>query len=208
MGRNNSLIMQENWWFNLAVNASVSASMGVTASWIFWLYLTRRLSPRLEFSSKVCISRNNDLIKYRIKIRNSGNRAAVDFSAYCLLRVPGVATGENFKLVALRTLDVPLPRLAPKAARVITVKTDGLNPRAVETIPDPLRSWLNRNPPSGVDQIIRSFPGSELVLHISAYDEVSGSRKFFRSKPYTESDFLWGYFDQSGVDPIAGGNPA
>lgn len=196
-------------WANLGVSAAVSGLMGVLASYVFWLWVTRVLAPRIKYSEKISVNDKwpGGPTKYRVKIQNVGRRAAVDFQAICVLRIPGVATGENYKLVKLRTLDVPLPRLEHGHSRIITIKTDGLNKRHVRDLPDPLPTWLNQSPAVGLEKILNAFPGSEAILYLSAYDEVSGVRRSYRSRPYNAGSITRGYFKQDSVETVEGGSP-
>lgn len=199
----------QNWWFNLAINAGISVVFGLLASLLSWLWITRGLSPKIIYSDMISMNDKwpGGPTKFRIKIKNVGRRAAVDFSAICLLRIPGVATGDNYKLIKLRTLDVPLARLERGNSRIVTVKTDGLNKNHVRDLPDPLPEWLNQKPAVGLDKILEAFPGSELVLYLSAYDEVSGVRRTYRSKPYTAQSITRGYFEPAGVKIVTRGSP-
>ncbi|HNW82713.1 MAG TPA: hypothetical protein PKG52_07460 [bacterium] len=46
---------------------------------------------------------------------------------------------------------------------------------------------------------------SELILHVTGFDEISGARKTFVSKPYKINDIKNGPFDNHGlnvIDPI------
>ena len=99
-----------------------------------------------------------------------------------------------------RTLEVPLPRLEPRAGRVITVKTDGLNTFHVAGLPESIRGLFNQNPPVGLDEVLRIFPDSEMVLYLSAYDEKSGTRKHFRSHAYTWDSFTHRLFRADGTE--------
>ncbi len=180
----------------------LSVVTGVLASWLFWIWITRFRAPKIKWSDFISV---NDYWpgggpKYRIKIQNVGRRAAVDFAATCMLRVPGVGTGGNTKLVHLRTLDVPLPILKPKSGRIITVKTDGLSPMHVQGLPKPLRELLNQDPPTRLEAIFEAFPGAEVVLYLAAYDAVSGTRRHYRSHPYTKESLTDRRFRGDGVE--------
>ncbi|TAP39583.1 hypothetical protein [Arthrobacter sp. S39] len=189
------------------ISAVVAVVTGVLSSYLFWLWLTKRLRPRIVWSKHISVNEHwlGGPPKYRVKIQNVGRRAAVDFGAICMLRVPGVATGENVKLVKLRTLDVPLPFLGKGKGRLITIKTDGLDQFHVLGLPEPLRSRLNQEPPVTLEDLFADFPGSEVMLYLSAYDAVSGTRCHFQSVPYTSSSLTRKWFEPGSVAVQSGG---
>lgn len=181
---------------NQIVSALVGLITGFITSAAFWWFTTRFLTPSIRWSTRISVTpRMGDAsTANRIKIMNVGRRPAVDFSATCMLRVPGVTTGTNVRLVNLRTLDVPLPRLEPRGERIISIKTDGISPAHVASLPKDLQALLNQNPPVSLTTLFSQYPKSEIVLYLSAYDEVTGSRKHYRSHPYTKASLAFGRF--------------
>lgn len=184
-----------NTWNQIA-SAFVGLLTGFITSAGFWWFTTRFLTPKIQWSARISVTPRSasNAAANRIKIMNVGRRSAVDFSATCMLRVPGVTTGTNVRLVNLRTLDVPLPRLEPKAERIISIKTDGINPAHVASLPAELQVLLNQSPAASLEEVFTKFPNSEVVLYLSAYDEVSGTRKHYRSHPYTKDSLAVGRF--------------
>lgn len=73
---------------------------------------------------------------------NVGRRAAVDFSAICILRIPRGGSNDNFKVIPLPTLDTPLPYLAPGRSRSLSIKTFGIDEQQLRLVPDDLRGLL------------------------------------------------------------------
>ena len=190
----------------VAVSSSLAVVTGIASSYLFWIWLTKGLAPKIAWSSSISKARlPGGPIKYRVKIMNEGRRAAVDFTAVCLLKLPDAGSNGNTKLATLRTLDVPLPRLAPGKARVITIKTDGIDPLQVRGLPSAVRECLNQDPPIPLEQLLARFPGAHFVLHLSAYDEKSGTRCHFTSKDYTTRSITERPFTNGGVDIQARG---
>ena len=183
------------------VSAVISVALGIAASGLFWLWLRHGLAPRIRWSENISAVNPEDgrPVRYRIKIQNVGWRAAVDFGATCVLRVPAIEGSVNHRLVLLRTLDVPIPRLSRRQGRVISVKTHGLAEEHVRDLPIKLRGMLNQEPAVPLDALLQAFEGAELVLYLSAYDEVSGTRVSSRSLPYTSSDISPRQFRANGV---------
>ncbi|MGW1727793.1 hypothetical protein ACWCQK_33375 [Streptomyces sp. NPDC002306] len=189
-----------------AVSSSLAVVTGIASSYLFWIWLTKGLAPKVVWSSSISKARlPGGPVKYRVKIMNAGRRAAVDFSAVCLLKLPDAGSNGNTKLATLRTLDVPLPKLSPGRSRVITIKTDGIDPLQVRGLPAAVRECLNQDPPIPLEQLLARFPGAHLVLHLSAYDEKSGTRCHFTSQDYTTRSITDRPFVGDGVDIQARG---
>jgi hypothetical protein len=186
---------------DITIGTVLGVVTGVLSSWLFWLYTARILRPRIEWSPRISKYDDPGLkqpVKYRVEIRNRGRRAATDFSATALFKAPGLGSFGNTKLVRLRTLDIPLPYLAPGRSRIITIKTDGLPATSVSGLPERLRKLLNADPPTPLEELFRAVPGSELVLHLAAHDAVSGMHRHFVSKAYRQADITGDAFRGTG----------
>ncbi|MGW5295889.1 hypothetical protein [Streptomyces bacillaris] len=185
----------------LGLSSLLAVVTGIASSYLFWIWLTRGLAPRVAWSTSISKAQlPGGPIKYRVKIMNTGRRAAVDFTAVCMLRLPDSGSNGNTKLATLRTLDVPLPRLAPGRSRVITIKTDGIDPLQVRGLPRPVQDCLNQDPPVPLEQLLARFPGAHLVMHLSAYDAKSGTRCHFTSQEYTTRSITDRPFQSDSVD--------
>jgi hypothetical protein len=166
---------------------------GILSSWLFWIYTTRVIRSKIKWSPYIGRYDNPKLgqpVKYRIEIRNVGRRAATDFSATVLLKAPGYGSYRNTQIVALRTMDIPLPHLAPKKSRVIAIKTNKIPEGQISGLPQDIRELLNCDPPTSLEELLKAIPGSEMRLYLAAYDEKSGTRRTFVSQAYTADDIL------------------
>jgi hypothetical protein len=172
-----------------AIGLAIGFLLGLLSSFLFWLFTNRWLVPKIRWSPQISCIEDAELqgvTKCRVKIMNVGRRAAVDFSATCLLRVPNAGTYGNTKMIQLRTLDVPLPYLAPGRSRVMSIKTTGLDPVLTSLMSKKVAVLLNANPPTSLRELLTLIPEAEIEIHLTAYDEVSGTRRNFRPKqPYT-----------------------
>lgn len=47
---------------------------------------------------------------------------------------------------------------------------------------------MNQDPPASLERVLGAVDGSEVIVYISAYDAVSGARRFFKPKgAYTKN---------------------
>lgn len=178
---------------NILWSNVVATVTGILSSWLFWLYTTKVVRSKIEWSPHISRYDNPKLgqpVKYRLEIRNVGRRAATDFSATVLLKAPGYGSYRNTKIVALRAMDIPIPYLAPRKSRIITVKTDQLPDNLISGLPQGIRELLNCDPPTPLEDLLKAIPGSEIRLYLAAFDDKSGTRRNFVSQAYTADDIL------------------
>ena len=87
---------------------------GIAASLVAWFIVRHWLGPTIEFYEGIYKRKSRDDLsgyEYRIRLRNEGRRAVVDFEVVVRLRLFS-STGSTFKAVYI-PLDIPrIPKIA------------------------------------------------------------------------------------------------
>ncbi|HEX3692856.1 MAG TPA: hypothetical protein VHU13_05885 [Solirubrobacteraceae bacterium] len=207
------------------------ALIGVSISAGAWWIQYRMLTPDVVFADG--ISRLSDDIGpvYRLKIANQSRRRGVidlTFDAVVALG-KGVVTYREAALtntqqsLKIQVRGDRVTRLQPRGNRIRRLDLrgtswDGVNPRLLAAVGiDPISE---QEVP--LEQLLAATESAYLQIRVLAYDEVSGSRKYFASPRYRLADIQKGGFvgmkvrrqshhlpvKRSGPRPIAAGGDA
>ena len=110
----------------VVVSTLISVPTGILSSFVFWWWFTRRLAPRLSWSTELVIPpaatrTGTDHDQPRVKTVNLGRRDAVDLQVKAQLRVPHEVDniGSPMSIVDLPTSVDWLPRLQRGSLRYV-----------------------------------------------------------------------------------------
>lgn len=156
-------------------------------SLLLWWIQLRVVVPKLEFADGISRLTTNGETLYRFKIYNRSRRGAVDLRFAVSLHLgKGVITYveephvDSFSILSLYTPIEGVLRLRPAVSRV--VRLDMRSCRWQGTSPQLLRV-VGIDPSIDADVSLESLfdatPGAYLQIQALAYDDVSGSRRYF-----------------------------
>ena len=191
-------------WLGVAAGAFMSFGLSL----LLWWYQYRVLVPQLEFGSG--ISRLTDVhgTAYRIKVFNaSRRRGAIDLDFDIALHLgQGLVTYrearliETLTMVRVYTAVDGILRLRPQVSRVMRLdlrasRWKDVSPRLLALLQvDP-----NSDEEVSLEGLLSATPSVHLCVRVLAYDEVSGSRKYFVSQRYYLGHIRTGAFNGMSV---------
>jgi hypothetical protein len=191
-------------WTGIVVGALVAFALSLA----LWWFQYRKLVPRLEFARDLSKLTDSMGSVYRFKVRNTSRyRGAIDLTFDGALHLgPDVQKYSEARLTTTHTLveiytaiDGVL-RLGPGDSRVVRFdlrmsRWKDLNPRLLTLLSiDP-----DRDDEVRLEDLLTVVDGADVQVRALAYDEISGSRKYFASKRYGISDVKAGPFDDMVV---------
>jgi len=162
------------------VGIIVGLPLGIIASFIAWWLLTHAIVPKIKFApfiSKIKIKDKEDY-KYRIGIRNVGNRDMIDVEIIVELIIKGfdVNVPTNTSHIQLKLKKSRLPKIKRKSQWALTINTNEL--------PTSLRyKYKNCN-----FEDLLNIDNATTIIIVFGYDKFSGARKVFESNKYTAND--------------------
>jgi hypothetical protein len=183
----------------VVVSTLVSVPTGILTSFVFWWWVTRRLAPRIAWSSVLVIPSatthtGTDHDQPRVKTVNLGRRDAVDLQVKAQLRVPHDVDniGSPMSIVDLPTSVEWLPRLQRGSLRYVRLCLEQVPPSELRRV----GAVVGREPAPGcgLAEFLRGHPDATVRLYLFAYDEFSGARKMFVSPDYGASTMVEGSF--------------
>jgi len=163
-----------------AVELLIAMLLGIIASLMAWWILTHSLVPKILFApfiSKVKVKGKEDY-KFRIGIRNIGNRDIIDVEIIIELIIKGFDKDvpSNTSYIQLKLNKPRLPKIKKKNQWALTINTTNL-PNSL------LPVYKNKN----FEDLLR-IENAEAKIVVFGYDRFSGTRKVFESKHYTIND--------------------
>ena len=188
-------------WQMGVLSTLVSFLLGILTSAVLWVFRTRVIVPKIEWSERVACETDTSLpgtLKQSVKVKNVGRRAMVVGEIVCILSVPITGSGKSL-LCQLPTMGVPIPKLGPGETRTITLKTYGFDEEQIFRFPNSILQVINQTPPRPLRDVLDAQPNSEIRVHLSAYDELSGTRRNFLAGPYVSSDLGNGHFAPKSI---------
>jgi hypothetical protein len=186
----------------------VGAIAGFGLSLILWWFQYRVLVPRITFASGISKIVDDDPPNYRIKFTNTGRRGIIDVEVDVRVYIGKGAiqyeggrrlTGTSYSMRILTSSSTQngIMRVKPGASRVLRLDLrrctwNDVNPRLLEVagvadLPDDESIDLER--------LLEATETAYLQVRLLAYDEVSGTRKFFQSGKQWAPDIHVGVFD-------------
>ena len=177
----------------------VGIPLGILTSLVAWWVLFHRIVPKIEFSPDISKFYFQNLgMKYRIKFRNSGRRGIIDMEVFPILRIRGLnhQLPDNLFNIRLNTSLINNRISNLKENRVITLLPENTPKFGENIFPEYIREKY-QSKELNLEDLFKIRNDVKLVIEVFGYDEFSGARKLFSSKPYTIKDIQYGTFDHT-----------
>ena len=199
------------------INFFLGFAVGIATNLLSWLILFHGIIPKVSFSPYISKDDSDEIghdktnKSYRIKYENSGSRSIIDFEVMARIEIdglrPNVSTSHTF-LVPLN----PDGNLSFRQPYLHSRRKTGREGHLVRFFINSAMEHIDRPPyPDNIREKAKEGTltleellnlGSKATLSIQAfgYDEFSGSRRLFLSRPYTASDIKQGKFKKENLD--------
>lgn len=187
--------------------------VGLLVSFVFWLFFSRVLVPKIGFSDSISkrVSRGSNGYDYRVRFKNIGRRGII--SVECIARFivdwegNGTWTAVYIPMNPDGARKTELPKIAPaeKAPGNGGTRTMFLYPNLVQEFRSGLRypEEFRAKAIAGTLELEDMFQlgaDAELKVYVFGYDEFSGARKLYESKYYKLPDIKLGEFENRGLE--------
>jgi hypothetical protein len=162
-----------------------------------WWILFHRIIPQVEFSPNISKYDFNEIgRRYRIKIRNAGKRGIIDLEVFPILKIRGLnpELPDNWLLITLNTSLNNYHIANLKENRIISLFPENIDKFASNSFPANIRDKY-QNKELTLEDLMSLNNDVKLVVLIYGYDEFSGARRLFESRPYYRKDIKYGTFD-------------
>ena len=183
----------------VVVSTLVSVPTGILTSFLFWWWVTRRLAPRLDWSTALVVPSpdtrtGTEHDQPRVKTVNLGRRDAVDLQIKAQLRVPHDVDniGSPVSIVELPTSTEWVPRLRRDSYRYVRLCLERVPDADLARVAAVVGTDGIRG--MGLADFLRERPDAAVRLYLFAYDEFSGARKMFVSPDYHAAELVEGAF--------------
>lgn len=173
----------------------ISVPLGALSSVVGWWFLFHVLSPNLKFSALISKMGTGKYTKYRLRIKNNGQRAAIDLNIIVRLQVQGLIP-ENPKMrkqINLAIAGEKIPFISKKKYRIIRILPNDTDAFNDIIYPDYIREKYSQGNLS-LEDVLSIGTDNFFQVHVFAFDSFSGSRKMFLSKKYRKSDIMQGSY--------------
>jgi len=180
------------------ISVFVGIPLGAISSILGWWVLFHVLVPDLRFSTIISKIPHNDTgagHRYRIRIKNTGKRAAIDLEIVARLQIQGVhdKTPNIWKQVNLEIAGKKIPFIGKEATRVIRLLPEKTDEFQNEFYPKEIKQKASERSLT-LEDVMSIGNDAFLQIYVFAFDEFSGSRKMFVSPKYTKSTIFRGKF--------------
>jgi hypothetical protein len=185
-------------WAGLAVGALIGFALSLAVWWVQY----RVLVPGMAFGDGISKLSNASGVVYRLKIQNGRRRGIIDLTVDVRVFFPSavVEYSEAPRRRSTASLSITTPnrrimRLGPGQNRMIRLDLrnatwEPYNPGLLRALAiDPRAAGA-----TSLEHILSADPDAYLRVRVLAYDEFSGSRKFFESPKYSPADVVIGTF--------------
>ena len=188
--------------------------IGVVGSLVAWWVLFHALVPSVEISSviaKTPFSQDPSGYRYRIKMMNAGRRAILDVELVARLRIKGLfpSLPSNWEVLYPKCSYEKIPRVEPTARTklwpALTIRIADFDDYAISLLPPPIQAKI-RQRTILLEDLLSLGNKAELQLFVFGYDEFSGSRKLFASRPYSREAVREGYFCRHSLEIVESEN--
>jgi hypothetical protein len=189
---------------------------GFILSGLFWYITVHIVAPRITFGdgiSKLALA--DGTFRYRIRVQNVGRRAVIDATVNVNLIYPNLRGGTIPETTSTRYFNVDLRashvfRIAGgRGNRVLTFDYASFLARMQD---DRVFKFLypvaEQRRSLTLEDMLSRTPGANIRVRVLCYDQWSGARKYFESRPYRLGDVKLGVFSGLHVTPTEQGEPA
>ena len=178
---------------------------GVALSALFWYFITHLIVPKVAFSEEITKRFTVDRKPvYELRVRNaSKRRAIVDVYVSVVIITTGLkmypgSRGTTTIVFPIKHYAHSILRLRPhRGFRVIRLNLDETFRTADEhhRRTFSLDKYGSTNKDGPLEYLLSQGENASLDVEMLAYDEWSGSRKYFQSPSYKLEDIVHGQFD-------------
>lgn len=205
--------------FAFAIGLITGAVTGFLTNLLAWWILTHYFVPRIEFSSSISkmptpqTPEDRSGYRYRVRLQNSGRRNVIDVEIAARLLITGLSRHSK----ELRGV-VEIPQKADGTtnwgiSRMLPARKGGTHPvmflhinsalelREWRMFPEQIRG-KSKEKILVLEDLLRLGEEATIRYRAFCYDEFSGARKVFFSKPYTFHDIKEGLFEEGGLDIV------
>jgi hypothetical protein len=149
------------------------------------------------------MAQDDGSVRYRIKVRNSGRRDAIDLSLKVRVYLPGRVVVKQPVSTNVNIVDIPVSTdhlfvLGHGDNRILRLELSDIDNRHLDK---QLAASLRRSDDGSLEEVLKRYAGSYLLVQVLAYDSWSGARKYYRSQRHHAGDINDGYF--KGLDVVA-----
>ena len=182
----------------------LSVPIGAISSLIAWWILNYCIKPKITFSENISKVIENSKSFYRFKFENSGRRKIVDSEITAKLRIKGLKYSTNWEIIYLPLDNNKIPIIKSikkeksKLREVPRLELGLIGSKYFRFLPDNIIEKI-KNDSITLEDLMNLRNKTELILIVSGYDEISGAKKTFESKPYQIHDIKNGKFDNFGL---------
>lgn len=190
----------------------VSCVTGIVSSFVTWWFLSHKVVPKIVFADSISKSKIDEApeanTKYRFKFYNRGRRSLIDIKITARIRIKGLKDPKTWTATKLaldwsgdKSYEVPLMR--PNSNLIYRFFINNVKEFKNSTIyPKQINEIAIKNELL-IEDLLRLGDKAMLSIAVMGYDEFSGSRKVFISKPYHLKDIVEGKFNKMKVVPSA-----
>ena len=167
-----------NWRDTYLIPTIVGVASGLVSSGIFWLVVSRLLTPFI-YVRRDLAEFNNEKGKLitQVCIYNLGRGAIYDLEVRASIRMRGIAHESTTDTLRLTPIDSDIVRASTKVHRyALSPDRAAAFHNYVRFLPADLRSWYAAGGRVSVRDLLNAFPGSSVEILISGAHGYTGSR--------------------------------
>lgn len=186
------------------ISIFISIPIGAFSSLIAWWVLNYWIKPKINFSNDISRLDVDNKSFYRFKFENSGTRRILDSEITAKLRIRGLKFSKNWEVIYLPLDNDRIPvihsikKYYKKIREVPRIELSFIDLKYYRFLPERIIDKIQKDTIT-LEELMNLGIDSELILYITGFDEISGARKTFESKPYKVSDIKKGPFDNYGL---------
>jgi hypothetical protein len=182
----------------LAVATSIFTALA------FWYVLQWRIGPRVSFADFISIrfDKPSQRYVYRVKLWNPHrSRSCLDVEVRCAFRMQGLDPDLPYNTTGFVFSEQALMRLEPRGDRIVHLSPDSLGSSVHSArFPSELQTILADRKGQWLEEMMRLDVGIAIRVEVLVTDELTGVRRYYRSKDYRCDDILPNEFSVVGVD--------
>ena len=194
----------------LVISNLFSFVIGIIYSLLSWFILSYLIIPKVEFSSyisKLPCKDEKSSCRYRFKFINNGRRSLID--VYVIARysinLKGLKDSSIQELVSIPLdynyqTEFKIPEVPSGKSRLIRLFVSEAAAFTKNTkFPNELKNKA-QNKTLNLEDILSVNDTAKLTMYVLGYDRFSGTRKMFKSDPYTKDSIKEGVFNSLSIN--------
>jgi len=188
-------------------NPLIDVGIGALSSLIAWWILNYCITPKIKFSDNISQIEEGSHKIYRFKFENNGCRKIFDAEIIAKLRIKGLKHSTLWEVMNLPLDNDHIPIISSikkkkrKFREVPRLELQLIEQKYFRFLPEKIKEKINDDSIT-LEDLMNLGTDSELILYVTGFDEISGARKTFVSKPYKINDIKNGLFDNHGLNVI------